>query len=471
MLNQLKEEDIEEYFIGTFGDERLKKRGALLLKSLCDVQKVSLRKLGKNRSAEVGFGRFLKNEKVTTKEIQQGIVKKTKKIVANEDHVLGLQDTTELNFQSRAGKITGMGVMGNGNDLGFALHPLLVLEANSGACLGLAHIHHSTRLEKLGNNNKSNSRTIEEKESYRWISTALEGKKVLAAAKIVTIIGDRENDIYECFNKIPDLKTHLLVRARFNRKLVDEEKDLFEYLESQPVQAQYQIEVKRNGGRKSRIAEVELKYCEVKIKRPLKTNKESPEYITVTALEIKEIGKGKKTTSDDEKHIHWRLLTTHKIDSIEKAKEVVRWYCLRWQIEQLFRTLKTQGINIESSQIETAESIFKLTSVALQAAVQSMQLVQARDGTTNRPVGDVFEVEDIEFLNVVQKSLEGKTEKQKNHYAKETLSWAAWIIGRLGGWKGYASESPPGPITMNRGLEKFSSMKDGFLLAKSIYCK
>ncbi|MDP3533680.1 MAG: hypothetical protein Q8S31_10395 [Alphaproteobacteria bacterium] len=38
---------------------------------------------------------------------------------------------------------------------------------------------------------------IEEKESYRWLETALNSKKSLSMASKITIIADRESDIYE----------------------------------------------------------------------------------------------------------------------------------------------------------------------------------------------------------------------------------------------------------------------------------
>jgi len=42
----------------------------------------------------------------------------------------------------------------------------------------------------------------------------------------------------------------------------------------------------------------------------------------------------------------------------------------------------------------------------------------------------------------------------------ESLSWAAWVIARLGGWSGYASQRPPVPSTMSRGLKKFKTIKE-----------
>jgi hypothetical protein len=50
---------------------------------------------------------------------------------------------------------------------------------------------------------------------------------------------------------------------------------------------------------------------------------------------------------------------------------------------------------------------------------------------------------------------EGKTEKLKNPFPKDNLSWAAWIISRLGGWKGYFSQRPLGVITLRVGWLRF----------------
>ena len=61
--------------------------------------------------------------------------------------------------------------------------------------------------------------------------------------------------------------------------------------------------------------------------------------------------------------------------------------------------------------------------------------------------------------------LEGKTEKQQSPFIPESMAWTSWIIARLGGWKGYKSQSPPGHITMKNGLDIFFQKYDGWIMA------
>jgi hypothetical protein len=134
-----------------------------------------------------------------------------------------------------------------------------------------------------------------------------------------------------------------------------------------------------------------------------------------------------------------------------------------WNIEQFFRTLQKQGLDIESSQVESASALMKLITLACFSAMQIMQLTLAREGK-DQAVSVVFNESECKLLSRLQSKLEGKTEKQKNPHSNNRLSWAAWIIARLGGWKGYASESPPGPITMFRGLTQFKTLYEGWSL-------
>lgn len=51
------------------------------------------------------------------------------------------------------------------------------------------------------------------------------------------------------------------------------------------------------------------------------------------------------------------------------AWRIVNWHKKRWTIEQLLRILKTQGLQLEDSRIETADRVLKLAAIATKAAV------------------------------------------------------------------------------------------------------
>src|SRR5262249_2972063 len=155
------------------------------------------------------------------------------------------------------------------------------------------------------------------------------------------------------------------------------------------------------------------------------------------------------------------LLTTHLVESVAQAIIVIGWYRLRWHIEQLFRTLKRQGLRIEQSVVEDGEALEKLATIALIAATITMQLVLTRPVSgQHAPASRIFDFEQIEVLNALQKKLQGRTTKQQNPHPHESLAWAGWTIARLGGWTGYSSDKSAGPITMRDGLERFFGIVD-----------
>jgi len=145
---------------------------------------------------------------------------------------------------------------------------------------------------------------------------------------------------------------------------------------------------------------------------------------------------------------------------------VIQWYQWRWIIEARFRGLKLQGLNIEASELETGTALRKNCLLALGAALPILQLTLERDGTYGIASTVVFTDAEIVYQRALGPTLEGQTDKQRNPFAVGTLAWSSWIIGRLGGWKGYRSQSPPGYITMKRGLERFACMFAGGQLAQ-----
>jgi hypothetical protein len=321
--------------------------------------------------------------------------------------------------------------------------------------------------------NKSQYKTlpIEKKESYRWIEAADQTKDLLDTAKHFTFLSDRESDIYQLWDRVPDNRTDLIVRAREDRPVYGDESTVFEILNQSPVEGIYSIELKedKRAKRSKRIARIQVKYAEVSIKKPCRVSLDQviDDHVVLRVVEAKEMA---GNNIEEESLVHWVLFTTHAVKDFEQACRIIDWYSFRWQIEQFFRLTKSTGIDLEGSQLETGEGLKKLGILGFSTALRILQLNLARDGIVNDKVQKYFNPMEVVVLQVLDEELKGTTIKQQNPHRKCTLAWASWIIAKLGGYSGYRSQSPPGPMTYTWGLDKFEQIKIGYyLLKKDVY--
>ena len=423
---------------------------------MVDRASICVRRLaGGRRSAIVGFWRFLANPRVTVEALLAGWGAELCETCADR-HVLAIQDTSEINFTTTKQRNRGLGEIGKGGGRGVLLHAMLGLDAETGAVLGLASGRVWTRDGRVTVHHKD--RPLSEKESERWLATAQAAKPVLSRAAMVTEISDRESDIYEKWAHLPEARFHILTRANADRSIEGGGKLSTARLQSAGSAL---IELRARPGRPARTAKLVTRFGRVSLKRPanLAKHKELAETVEVSLVEVREVD-----TPPDVEPIVWRLLTTHSVTDAAMAWRVIGWYRQRWHIEQFFRTLKQQGLQLEDSQLENAERLIKLTAIAARAACTIMQLVQARDGLSGQQASIAFSAPEIETLHALLPELEGKTALQKNPHPPQSLAWAGWIIAKLGGWDGYPKSKPPGPITFRHGLEYFKSIATGWKL-------
>ena len=231
----------------------------------------------------------------------------------------------------------------------------------------------------------------------------------------------------------------------------------------------FELDLTARPGKKriARKATIAVRFGPLTIRRPKSCSdrQASPE-IDLFAIEAREIDPPPGQTP-----IIWRLLTTHRLDSLEKAVTVIGWYRRRWDIEQLFRTLKQQGLRLEQSVLEDGNALEKLAAIALITAAITMQLVAARSAAQQAaPASRVFSSQQLIVIAALLSTRQGRTAKQRNPFPPNSLAAAAWIIARLGGWTGYQSDKSNGPITMRDGLERFYAIADGYHLAAQHLC-
>lgn len=431
------------------------KRGAFLHARLVALggHGISVRRLGGDRAGEVRLTRLLHNPAVTLAEMIETAAAATQARCAGR-HVLAIQDTTVIRSE------------GGG---GLYLHPVIAVDAQDGALLGV--VHAAALVRTAGRRQDRRSRPVDDKESGRWLVGAAQAAQVCAAAQAITVVADRESYIYEAFARRP-AGVHLLVRAAQDRAL-DDGARLFARLDGLAEDGRTRLRVPAQPGRPARDAVLAIRFADLTLARPKNGPRRGPDgplpaSVSVTVVDVREVDPqtGERVAGG----VHWRLLTTHAVAGLADALTQVELYRRRWCIEQIFRTMKTKGFDIEALRIGEPEVRFKLVTATLIAAVTIQQLVHARDGDTAggplRPITDVVDPDDLPLMRAFCAELEGKTARQKNPHPPGALAYAAWVCARLGGWTGYYGK--PGPTVMLAGWLTFQAAKRGARLQAKI---
>jgi hypothetical protein len=335
--------------------------------------------------------------------------------------VLCIQDGTDLNY-SRLVQCEGLGVIGTNQtgaqSGGLHLHSTLVV-TTQGLPLGVLAAQCSApqpRAKDAKDDGRSASAIpIEEKKTFAWIKGIRHSNELAAELPDTrqVLVMDREADFYELFNEQRRSRVELLVRAKHDRATAQELR-LFDSVRQSPEQSQLQISVPRQSsrakkskqkarvGRKQRTAHVELRWREVEF---LPASK-SPAKKT---LKLRVVHVLEPSPPPDVEPVEWFLLTTCEITTMEQAQECLRWYCLRWRIEDWHRVLKS-GCRIEALQHKTAERLKRAIAINLVIAWRIMLMTLLGRACPDLPAELLFSDAEIEVLQAYAKKNESTSQ-------------------------------------------------------------
>ena len=436
--------------IGVFWGFAPRKRGADLLARLVSHggQGVRVRRLGGSRAGEMRITRFLRNPAVTVDEMIGTGFARTVAACRGRD-ILAIQDTTVTRADGSSGG-------------GSFLHAMIAVDAQSGAVLGAIDAQFLER--SSGGKASRLARPHGLRQSIRWLqATERAGERAgeITGAARVMMVADREADIFDLFAHRP-AHVDLLVRAMHDRALTDGGK-LAAQISQSPCLGTATLTVPAGPGRPARAATLAIRFGEFSLKPPRDRRDTCVTPVEMTCVDLLETA-----PPEGVKPLHWRLLTTRRITSVDAALALAELYTRRWRIEDVFRTMKSKGFDIEHLNIADITPRNRLITACLItacliAATVVMQMTSERDGLALRPLTDAFDPEDQPLLEIVSQGLEGRTERQKNPHPKASLAFASWVCARLGGWTGYYGK--PGPIVILRGWSQFQSIKQGAILA------
>lgn len=210
-------------------------------------------------------------------------------------------------------------------------------------------------------------------------------------------------------NRAPP-QVELLVRAKHDRR-TDGEYKLFDTLRQSEVRGNLTIRIPRQSARPKlskqkarpnrpeRTAQVILRYQEVELPPPPDHKGKAP--VKLWVVHIRE-----PTPPPGEVPLEWFLLTSIAVTDNRIAEECIRWYRLRWRIEDWHRVLKS-GCGTEKLAYRTAERLRRGIAIHMVIAWRIMLMTLLGRECPELPAEVLFSDVEIEVLSAhaVKKTL------------------------------------------------------------------
>lgn len=445
------------------GDNRRTKRLVKLSSQMATHTGTSVVQAAGDTASIEGAYRFIRNQAVQASDIAQAGFDALLPHLSQSATILALEDTTILSYKHAVSKELGnTGTKLDCKHKGMWVHSVLMVDADSEQTLGLGEQYRWCRKdENHGQKHDRHKRAYEDKESYKWqrASEAMASRYAPVIDRIISVC-DRESDIFEYMTYKQAAQQRFVVRVNHDRALHDSDAKLKEHLGVQSSTVSYQVKVKQKGGRKARTANVAIRHATVLISAP--TKNPALESLTLNVLSCDEIDAAKGVAP-----LCWRLYTTEPIDSMEDALKIVRYYELRWRVEEFHKAWKSAGTQVESLRLQKRKNLEKMIVIT---AFVSIRLLQLRELVSD--TSQAKKTSCCSFFNDVEwPLLWSKTESKPLPQKPPSLFWAYYALAKLGRWYDSKHTGRVGWSALWKGWYNLTQLIDGAKLVQNILVK
>lgn len=410
--------------------------------------------------------RLFDNERATFESILRPHSDATRRRMAEHAVVVAAQDTSEVDMTRPRQQVAGAGPMDGGVRWGAFLHPLHVFTPD-GTPLGTLDALAWTREEgpaKCASLSRGQRAAIpiEEKESYRWITTLRRAEEEAQRCPSTQMVcaADSEADIYELLAEACGEPRHVdwIVRACQNRALQQEHDEepsvsrVREHVAAQPALFTHTIQVRgrqakvscetrgRRQPRQSREAEMEVRATRATFRPPHRADRKLP-VVTVNVVQVREMH-----PPDNDEPIEWMLLTSLPVDEPEQVRQVIQYYCVRWMIEVFFRVLKS-GCHVEERRFKHIDRMLSCLAVYMIVAWRTLYVCRLGRKCPDVSCETVFEPAEWKSVwKIVEQSDPPKVPPRLGHMVR--------LVAQLGGYVNRSRPDPPGPQTIWIGMQR-----------------
>jgi len=416
-------------------------------------------------AALLGSYRLMRNDAVSAQAIREGALGQTvHEAQSCPGALLAIEDTTSVSYAHEVAEQLGTtSNAAKAKQRGYLVHSVLMLEASSERTLGLIEQRHWCRDDAAhGQKHARKQRPYATKESYKWEQASAQMAERLGEAISRTVsVCDRESDIYEYLSYKLRHDQRFVVRASSDRRLQEREQTLIPTLEREATTwGDTTVAIAQRGGRRGREAKVTLRSLKVALQAP--ASHPNGHALNVNAVLVEE-----RDPPAGETALRWVLLTTEPVDGIELIQRVVRWYELRWRIEEYHKAWKS-GVGVERQRFQQGDHLERMLVITAFVAVRLLQLREAMAASSREEQAVTCEtVLSTEAWQVLWLSRESGPLPP----VPPSLRWAAQAIARLGGFADTKRTGRPGWEALWHGWARLQERMEGYLLAKQIATK
>lgn len=448
------------------GDARRTKRLVDVGARLAERTGASLSKCCEGEAAALqGSYRLINNDEVAPEAIgRAGFEQVAGRTRAGSGVLLAVQDTSSVSYGHEvAGQLGPVGTKRQARHRGYLVHTTLLVDGDSERTVGLIDQCYWGRDEAAyGKKHDRKRRAYEDKESFKWQRACQSTQQRLGEAMSRTItVCDRESDIYEYLRYMQGQGHRFVTRAQADRSLMSGETTLFEALAGdQAWRYETTVAVAQRGGRVGRQAQVRVCARAVSLAAPADRGKEAAA-LTMNVVRVCEAERSGAAP------LNWILLTSEPVDTVEQVRRIVRYYELRWRIEEFHKAWKT-GAGAERQRMQSAANLQRMLVLTAFVAVRLLQLREhalAQPGP-QAPEGceTVLDTEQWQVLWQID-------QRSPPPASPPSARWACLAIAKLGGFTDTKRTGRPGWSTLWDGWLRLQDRIEGFRIARLMSAK
>lgn len=429
----------EEFKDIDLGDRRLDKRTVLLAERMAAKPLASIPQACGGWAETQAAYRFLAQDDIEWESILAPHWR------SSEEHMLCLQDTTELDFNGQR-SIAGLGPLSYEAQRGMYVHPTYAVSPQREP-LGVLDAWMWAREPKDAEGKRGGL-----PESTRWT----EGYSRIAelAARLpntrLVYVADREADIVALMAQARDLghPADWLIRSKHNRALPEGGKLWTEVLAGEALGG-IRFTMPSRQGQKARDVRQR-----VWAKRVTVSDGHGGR-VEVSCLVAREEG-----APEGVKQVEWRLLTNRPIGSFEAATELIDWYRARWEIELFFHVLKN-GCRVEALQLSTVERLERALALFMVVAWRIARLMRLGRTCPDLDAALLFERDEWQAAYILNRKKVPKTPPRLNEVVR--------LVAMLGGFLARKGDGEPGVKTIWLGLQRVVDFAAGIRFAREAH--